>query len=292
LGLPIIGPEPDGSAASPVAGLSGLATSPAPTAAGSSAETTSPGATSPGSESSVSASGTAPIPPALLVTLETGLVGLPVPGLEEGQVIGPFASLADIAPGGGRGLPQGIVSRTWSSTDTRVGEDDQEDGQEVVTQATPEQVGWVQTAIAVVPGDASTRADALAVARADRLVRLAGWFADGAAPTPSEAPQTERSASLSATNLIAMAATADGGVMWLDGAPAGPWPDGRPHASSQADLGAPLMLLVGTALSYRLSRPIRKWWRVHHTAHDVLPRPVIIRRGGTPGTGRRLAAGS
>ncbi len=239
-----------------------------------------------------SASGAAPIPPALLVTLETGPVGLPAPGLEEGQAIGPLALVADTAPGAGRGLPQGIVSRTWSSTDTRVGEDDRADDQEVVTQARQEQFGWDQAALAVVPADASTRADALAFDRADRLVRLAGWFADGATPTPSEAAQTERAASLSATNIIAMAATVEGGVTWLDAAPAGRWPDGRLHASSQADLGAPLMLLVGTALSYRLSRPIRKWWRVHHTSHDLWPRPFIFRRGGTPGTARRLAAGS
>ena len=53
-------------------------------------------------------------------------------------------------------------------------------------------------------------------------------------------------------------------------AAAGPARD-RP---AQADLGAPFTVLVTTVLSYRLSEPIRKWWRRRRTGHAAWPRPT------------------
>ena len=123
------------------------------------------------------------------------------------------------------------------------------------------------------PRGRHARADAtaLAIAQADPLVRIAGWFA-GRLPAPSASP---REPETPATDLGAtlLAAEASG-----DADADAPARDRGRSTLAQADLGVPFALLVGTALTYRLSQPIRKWWRRHDTAHPSLPRPYGMAR--------------
>jgi hypothetical protein len=55
---------------------------------------------------------------------------------------------------------------------------------------------------------------------------------------------------------------------------------------ARADLSIPCVLLLGTAVTYRFSRPMRKWWRRQHVAHPSWPRPHAFAREGLT-VGRR-----
>ena len=114
----------------------------------------------------------------------------------------------------------------------------------------------------VAPEAASARADAIALA-SPRPIHWSGSPAGSPAASPSPrrrlASPSSPAADLGTTLLAAAAAPADADAD-------GPARDRSRATLAQADLGVPFTLLVGTALTYRLSQPIRKWWRRHHTA--------------------------
>ena len=234
-----------------------------------STETTTAGAAPTGAGASAGGSATAVVPAALLMTLETNLAGLPTSDGWHTSAVGPLADGATVAlADAGRGLPPGMLYRPSSGTDPRVGEGDVATGPEATSTGPLSVVGPAPSPGAFVPAVASARADAmaLAIAQADPLVRIAGWFA-GRLPAPSASPrEPETPATDLGTTLLAAAASGR-----LRRRRVGPRPSRATLA--QADLGVPFALLVGTALTYRLSQPIRKWWRRHHTAHPSLPRP-------------------
>jgi Bacterial pre-peptidase C-terminal domain len=229
-----------------------------------------------------------PIPVALLVSLETGLVGSPASVTGNVAAVGPLAEGASVAlADAGPGLPSGIRYRSSpSGLDPRAGEGDSASAPDVSSPRILARSGSSPLDPVTGPEAASARADAaaLALAQADPLVRIAGWFAGRFPGRPSEPREPELPASELGTTLLASAVPADG----LDdagGAQAiGPARHRRRETLSQADLGAPCALLVATALTYRLSDPVRRWWRRCHTAHALWPRPYGFgRASAAPG---------
>ncbi len=279
--LPMTGPFPENAGLTPWPAASGESASPVvPSPA------TSAGSTSGNAGSNAIEVGASPIQTALLVTMETGLAGLPSTSSESVPAVGPMAAAITIPTSdAGRGLAQGMQS--WSSSDTeiKVGEDGPADGLDVVPPVSTERVGSAQPDGTAAPEAASARADAIALARADRLVRIAGWFADKIDVTPTGLLGTGLPTAELGSARLAAAATDDAAIPTAatDFRPA------RRHRSvrevTQADIGIPCTLLVATALTYRFSQPIRKWWRRHDTAHIGWPRPFTYRGGrGTPST--------
>ncbi len=273
--LPMTGPFPEtaGPTAAP-AGSDGSASPIVPTAA------TSAGATFGNASSNASEVGGSPLQTALLVSMETGLAGLPSTSSGSVPAVGPMAVAITIPTSdAGRGLAQGRLSWSSSGTDLKVGEDDTADGPEAVPPAPVERVGSAQPDGMAAPEAASARADAIALSRADRLVRIAGWFSDKIDGTP---------AGLLGTGLPAAELGSAGLAAAATDAPAFPlatrdfW-SARRHRSfrevAQADIGVPCTLLVATALTYRFSLPIRKWWRRLDPAHSGWPRPFMYRGG-------------
>jgi hypothetical protein len=226
----------------------------------------------------------------LLVSLEAGLVGSATSGTGHAAAVGPLAdgasvALADVGPG----LTPGIrYLSSPSGMEPRAGEGDPTSGPAAASPAALARSGSPPVDGAAGPDAASARADAaaLALAQADPLVRIAGWFAGRFPGSSSETVEPDLPASELGTTLLASAATADG--LADVGAPAAFRPERhrRRETLSQADLGAPCALLVATALTYRLSDPVRRWWRRYHTAHALWPRPYGFGgRAAAPGGG-------
>jgi hypothetical protein len=279
--LPMTGPFPETAGpTAATAGSDGSATPIVPPAA------TSAGATSGNASSNASELGGSPLQTALLVSMETGLAGLPSTNSGSIPSVGTMAAAITIPTNdAGRGLAQGLPSWNSSGTDLKVGEDDPADAQGAVPPAPAERVGSAQTDGMAAPEAASARADAIALARADRLVRIAGWFSDKIDVTPTGLLGTGLPAAELGSTGLAAAAT---------DAPAFPpattdfWSARRQRIFrevAQGDIGVPCTLLVATALTYRFSLPIRKWWRRHDPAHFEWPRPFMYRGGPrTPST--------
>jgi hypothetical protein len=277
LGLSLIGPPPEASGSSSNSASSGGAANSVISAGGAPAS----GGSSP------AAVGLSPIPITPLVTLETGLAGLPAPGAGLVAAVGPQSEGATVAlSDAGRGPTQGVFSLLTSGTDPRVGEGNPVDGPDSVTPAPLAQIGSTEPAVASDPEAASARADAMALARADGMVRLAAWISDRIAVAPTGPGEADLPSAGFGTTLLAAVATTDGGAATGDATAGGPGRGRRRETFTQADLGAPFILLVGTALSYRLSKPIRKWWRWYHAAHAAWPRPFAFRRGAMPASSR------
>jgi hypothetical protein len=238
--------------------------------------TTSSGAASRDNGASTSGVVASAVSPALLVTVETNLAGLPVSDHGSIAAVGPLADGATVAlADAGRALPSGIrYQSSPSETQPQVGEGELMAGPVATPTSTPSGGGPGPYSGAGGPEAASARADAmaLALAQADPLVRVAGWLAgriSGPATMPREPeiPATDFGATL-------LAAAAAPGDVDVDT----PARDRGRATLAQADLGLPFALLVGTALTYRFSQPVRKWWRRHHTAHPTWPRPYGLAR--------------
>jgi hypothetical protein len=221
-----------------------------------------------------SSAGAAP----LLMTPQTNLAGMPGSEAWSVAAVGPLADGATVAlADAGRLLPAGIrYQASRSGTVPRVGEGDLMAGAGTASPDPPADSGPALASSAGGPEAASARADAMAVAlaQADPLVRIAGWLA-GRIPGPSATPREPviPATGLGATLLAAAASQAE----YDD--------DGRARNQSranlaQADLGVPFALLMGTALTYRMSRPVRKWWRRHHVGHPTWRRPYGLARSG------------
>ena len=200
----------------------------------------------------------APIPAGLLVSLNTGVVGLPSPSAQHVAVVGPTAAEGSIAlADNAAGLLPGIRYQSVPNPVDRLGAGDPP----VAPDATI--VGPVVASEAVLPApdgaaprNGRDRADAQALAQADWLVRLAARLGDTIVPPTREEPlllATTAAPTLVPTNLNPPAIPPSDSA----GAPsANPW-----QSVVHADLGAPISLVVAVAFSHRLRRPLRKWWR-------------------------------
>ncbi len=162
-----------------------------------------------------------------------------------------------------------------SGTDPRAGDGDPTAGPHAALSAVRAPAESSQPDGATGAEAASARADAVAVAlaQADPLVRIAGWFAGGVPGPSSESRELDLPASELGTTLLASA-------MPDDAEASRPARDRRRDTVIHADLGVPCALVVATALTHRLSDPVRKWWRRYHAAHATWPRP----HGFGPGT--------
>jgi hypothetical protein len=228
-----------------------------------------------------------PIPTALLVSLETGLVGSPASEAGHTAAVGPLADGVSVAlSDAGPGLPMGIrYQSSLSGMDPRVGEGDVISGPAAAPALARSGLAPVEDAAG--PEAASARADAsaLALAQADPLVRIAGWFAGRFRGTASEPGEPDLPASELGTTLLASSAPAAGlSDAWGAEAPRSARYRRR-DTLSQADLGGPCVLIVATALTYRLSDPVRRWWRRYHPAHALWPRPYGFGRGAAASGG-------
>jgi hypothetical protein len=266
---------------SPVAAAgSPSATTTTAAAAGPAATTASSGPAATTASSGPAAATASPVSGALLVSLETGPIGSPASGSGHASAVGPLADGASVAlADAGTGLMPGIRYRSsLSGTEPRAGEGDPTSARDGASPAVLARSPSSPDDGAAGPPAASARADAAALAQAqsDPLVRLAGWFA-GRLPGPSAEPgETDLPASELGTTLLASAASVDG---TSDADAFGPARQRHHQPLSQADLGAPCALLVATALTYRLSDRVRRWWRRYHTAHALWPRPYAFGRG-------------
>lgn len=266
----------------PVAGESGASANtgvPGPSSDGTTVTIAGPiGSGSSGPAAGASAFTASPLPPALLVTPETGLAGMPTANGWQTGVVGPMAegAMAALADAG-HGLPAGLhFQASPSGNDPTVGEEELLAVLDATPTATPTGDEPAPGSGPGSPGAESARADAMALARAegDPMVRIAGWIA-GRIPGPvAQSPDPEIPAADFSTTLLAAATPA--GDPGTDGTTR----DRSRAALSQADLGLPVVLLVGTVLTHRLSQPVRRWWRRHHVAHPTWPRPYGFARAG------------
>jgi hypothetical protein len=207
-----------------------------------------------------SSSVVSPIPSSLLVTLNTSLMGLPSSDAGHVSAVGPTAegglvALAD----NGAGLVPGIRYGSALGSSPLVGAED--------LALLPGAPG----APALVSRDDAPRgqggasaggdsADARALARADWLIQLADWLNDGLrSPEPAQPGDPAVHVPLLAMVGNPLAATTQG----RRSGPAGWAGSGGWQSLIQDDLGASASLVVAAAVSYRLRRPLRKWWRRH-----------------------------
>jgi hypothetical protein len=196
-----------------------------------------------------------PMPTGLLVTVNTGVIGLPAPGAPDVAAVGPTAPGGSIALAyAGSGLPPGIRSPSADSAEP-VG-----DG---AAPPLPAAAGASSVARAEGPRPTTAdaehetgRADAIALARADWLVRLAARIGGAIAPGPAEVSTAPGDSG----PLIAAAMAPEGAATEPDD-PAGS-PSGRRRPNLvHADLGGPLSLIVAAAVVYRLRTPLQNWRR-------------------------------
>jgi hypothetical protein len=196
-----------------------------------------------------------PIPTSLLVTLNSSVLGLPSPDAQNVSPVGPTAPGGSIAlADNGAGLLPGIRYQTSPGAPTDVS-----DRGLLGATSTPRSGDIVPGELAAHgtdPDALSVRADAQALATGDLLVRLAGWLRDGLATSSRHdaAVPTDRG------ELVASR-------MDQDPVPArllrraGSAATGGSPSLVQADLGAPVSLIVGAAVAYRLRQPLLDWWR-------------------------------
>jgi hypothetical protein len=222
--------------------------------------------------SNLSTLGASPIPTSLLVSMNTGLMGSPGANTQNVAAVGPMAegALASVADRA-NGLLPGIRYASWSDSETSVGNGDTPE----VNGDTPEVLDFMDeprvdpqetVSMAAKPANpeaASARNDGRALARADRLVRIATWVEDflglRSRIEPDAGPADEGRA-------IAAVAVGDHGES--GGMPRGPVTadldsshGGTPKSLVLGDLRAPMGLIVTVAVACRLRRPIEKWWR-------------------------------
>ena len=139
-----------------------------------------------GAGASLSTFTASPIPAGLLVSMNSGLMGLPGTNSQDVGAVGPMASgasasLADRV----RGLLPGITYVSRSSSETRAANGDTPE----VTVSTTDTPNAVSEAVGRPdPEAAGARNDGRALARADRLVRIAAWVEDVLGLTSGKEP--------------------------------------------------------------------------------------------------------
>ncbi len=224
-----------------------------------------------GAGASLSTFTASPIPAGLLVSMNSGLMGLPGTNSQDVGAVGPMASgasasLADRV----RGLLPGITYVSRSSSETRAANGDTPE----VTVSTTDTPNAVSEAVGRPdPEAAGARNDGRALARADRLVRIAAWVEDVLGLTSGKEPDARAGVDRRA---IAVAAADRGETADLPPVltRTGPNSTRRNTGESvaQADIRAPLGLIMAAAVAYRLRRPIETWWRRRASNLPVTPR--------------------
>jgi len=214
--------------------------------------------TSGASGGAVSATGLAPIPASLLVTVNTGLLGSPTVQNEQIGVVGPVVAGGSVALASSfSGLLPGIIYRSPGSLDERAPK--QVDQGPVVgnSSATAEELAEAATSSSASPGGmlaSSSSADALALTKADRITELAGrlgrWFG---LKTGQEGATID--GALADSDLLARNETEPGR------GPADGSAESSTERMTEADLGMPTGLVVVAAAAYRLRQLAGRWWR-------------------------------
>jgi hypothetical protein len=208
----------------------------------------------------------APIPANLLVSLNTGLIGLPQANAEQVEVAGPTAGSGLVAlADSGRGLMPGIGYPSAMGMDQPPGAPD------LVAVTEPSGLASVQvseqTELAALGTGSETgtiRADERALARAGWLVRLGSmvkdWITVGPRGDSPDRPPIEGPLVAAVVPVVRVPRLRSGGAA-----------DSSSRAESrvQADAGASLSLIVATAVAYQIRQPIQKWWQ----SRRVLPHP-------------------
>jgi hypothetical protein len=197
------------------------------------------------------------LPSSLLVTVNTGLLGLPSSQSESVAAVGPvvaggFVAMADSSPG----LLPGIVDREYRGSD---GPDESSPAVAVARKAADDPA---ETATEGVPADPGTvgpvvmDTEAAALARAERIAgvvaRLGRWFtgirADGPVAGPVEGPASPGPAQGESLPVLAENESDQD---------AGSLADRAEHA----ELGVPTTLVVAVGATYRLRKLASRWWR-------------------------------
>ncbi len=206
----------------------------------------------------VSATGLAPIPASLLVTVNTGLLGSPTVQNEQIGVVGPVVAGGSIALAGSfPGLPPGIFLGSSGSLDQRAPK--QTDAGPVAgnSSATDAELAESGSSSSATPGvilASASSADAQALTRADRITELAGrlgrWFG---LKTGQEGATVD--GALAESDLLARNEREPGR------GPADGSAESSTERMAEADLGMPTGLIVAAALAYRLRQLAGRWWR-------------------------------
>ena len=223
LGLSLVGPEPSSPAApSNPEGPDGAT-----------AVATATGAISTGTGTAATPFAASPIPSVLLVTMETGLAGLPSPDASHTAAVGPLADGATVAlADASRGFPAGFrYASSSSGTDPRVGEGDPADGPDAFPPPSLARSGSSGSGVAADAQAASAVADAMALARADRLGRIADWITGRIVVMPSDPGEADLPAAELGTTLFAAAGTTDGAATLEAATAGGPARDPSPRAT-------------------------------------------------------------
>jgi len=214
--------------------------------------------TSEASGGAVSATGLAPIPASLLVTVNTGLLGSPSAQSEQVAVVGPVAAGGSIALAGSfPGLPPGIFLGSSGSLDQRAPKQTDPGPVAGNSSATDAELAESGSSSSATPGvilASASSADAQALTRADRITELAGrlgrWFG---LKTGQEGATID--GALADSDLLARNETEPGR------GPADGSAESSTERMTEADLGMPTGLVVVAAAAYRLRQLAGRWWR-------------------------------
>ncbi len=214
--------------------------------------------TSGASGRAVSATGLAPIPASLLVTVNTGLLGSPTVQNEQIGVVGPVVAGGSVALAGNfSGLLPGIVYRSSNSLDQRAPKQTDpgpDVGNSSATDAELAESGISSSANPGVILASAASADAQALTKADRITELAGrlgrWFG---LKTGQEGATID--GALAESDLLARKETEPGR------GPADGSAESSTERMTEADLGMPTGLIVVAAAAYRLRQLAGRWWR-------------------------------
>ena len=214
--------------------------------------------TSEASGGAVSATGLAPIPASLLVTVNTGLLGSPSAQSEQVAVVGPVAAGGSIALAGSfPGLPPGIFLGSSGWLDQRAPKQTDPGpvaGNSSATDADVAESGISSSANPGVILASAASADAQALTKADRITELAGrlgrWFG---LKTGQEGATID--GALAESDLLARNEREPGR------GPADGSAESSTERMTEADLGMPTGLVVVAAAAYRLRQLAGRWWR-------------------------------
>ena len=199
-----------------------------------------------------------PVPSSLLVTLNTALAGQPS---WDGQAIGLPAEMDGTGPSG-VGTGQAVLAG-FNTLFSSAG--DPNDNALAMTHSPTKEVDGEGEPIDPTPSavrvqadaeTASARADILAVAQTEWVMRIGSFVQDWFTAPRSDAP---RQAALTRAVPPPEAFAHQPAQFVKD--PASPWRNRHLISALRSELGATASLIMIGAVAYRLRHPIRGWWR-------------------------------
>ena len=234
-----------------------------------------------GAGSNLSTLVASPIPTSLLVSMNTGLMGLQGTNTQNVAAVGPLAegALASVADRV-NGLLPGIQYVSRSDSEASVGNGETPEVLGITSGQTADPREAVSLAAKPAnPGAASARNDGQVLAQADRLVRLATWIED-ALGFPSRSKPDARPGDEAPAIVAAVGDRGEPKGMCRGPVPAGldSSRTGTKESLVLGDLRGPLGLIVAAAVAYRLRRPIEKWWRRKAPTAAIGPRRPHLHR--------------